>query len=286
MSIGAITATSPSAVFVESQAPPIPTSRTRTSIGASAKATKASTVSSSKKVSGASPTALELGVDEVYERRDLLPRVGDRTVGDRLAVDHDPLREPLEMRAREQAGAQSVRTDEALDHAAGGRLAVRSGDVDDAIRPLRIVEQLEHATGALDAGLNPALALPLQQRRVDAVGPFPVVRSSRCLDPSSPRHGTRLGWRRSRRGRIRRARARRRTDRVPHLRSRVFRDVDAVAVDQHRMVEREGLARDVGCVERRRDGIRVFMASRTAAAGGCGRSRRSRRPCGCPALRG
>ena len=57
MSIGANTATSPSAVLVESHDPPIPTSSTRTSIGASANATKARTVSSSKKVSGASSAA-------------------------------------------------------------------------------------------------------------------------------------------------------------------------------------------------------------------------------------
>ncbi len=56
-SIGANTATSPSALFVESHEPPMPTSSTSTSIGASAKATKASTVSSSKKVSRASSLA-------------------------------------------------------------------------------------------------------------------------------------------------------------------------------------------------------------------------------------
>ena len=51
----------------------------------------------------------ELGVDEVDERRDLVPGVCDGGIGDRLAVDHDPLGEPLEVRAREQAGAQAVR---------------------------------------------------------------------------------------------------------------------------------------------------------------------------------
>ena len=54
MSIGVNTATSPSAVLVESHEPPMPTSSTSTSIGASANATNASTVSSSKNVSGAS----------------------------------------------------------------------------------------------------------------------------------------------------------------------------------------------------------------------------------------
>ena len=54
---GVKTATSPSAVLVESHAPPIPTSTTATSTGASEKATKARTVSSSKNVSGASPAS-------------------------------------------------------------------------------------------------------------------------------------------------------------------------------------------------------------------------------------
>ncbi len=54
-SIGANTATSPSAVFVESHDPPMPTSITATSTGASENATNATAVSSSKKVSGSSP---------------------------------------------------------------------------------------------------------------------------------------------------------------------------------------------------------------------------------------
>ena len=68
----------------------------------------------------------QLGVDEVDERRDLVPRVGDRGVGDGLAVDHDALGEALQMRAREQAGPQAVGAHETLDHAAGRRLAVRA----------------------------------------------------------------------------------------------------------------------------------------------------------------
>ena len=55
--MGVNTATCPSATFVESHSPPMPTSITPTSIGASAKVAKASTVSASKKVSGASPAA-------------------------------------------------------------------------------------------------------------------------------------------------------------------------------------------------------------------------------------
>ena len=113
---------------------------------------------------------LQLCIHELDERLDLVPRVGDRRVGDGLAVDHDPLGETGEMRTREQARSQAVCPHEALDDPARGRLAVRSRDVDDAIGALRVVEQFEHAPRALDAGLHPALALALEQRRVDGVG--------------------------------------------------------------------------------------------------------------------
>ena len=53
--------------------------------------------------------AVELGVDDGDEREDLLPVARDRLVGDGLAVDADALREAVEVRAREQAGAQAGR---------------------------------------------------------------------------------------------------------------------------------------------------------------------------------
>ena len=57
MAIGVKTATSPSATLVESHAPPMPTSSTATSTGASAKAANASTVSTSKNVSRGPPAS-------------------------------------------------------------------------------------------------------------------------------------------------------------------------------------------------------------------------------------
>ena len=54
---GATTETIPSATFVESHEPPIPTSRITTSTGSSAKIAKASTVMDSKNVSFGSPRA-------------------------------------------------------------------------------------------------------------------------------------------------------------------------------------------------------------------------------------
>ena len=49
MEIGVMTATTPSATFVQSSRPPTPTSRTITSTGVSAKTAKAIPVSTSKK---------------------------------------------------------------------------------------------------------------------------------------------------------------------------------------------------------------------------------------------
>ena len=117
----------------------------------------------------------QLGVDEVDEGNDLVPGVCDRGIGHRFAVDHDPLGETLQVRAGEQAGAQAVGADQALDHAARGGLAVRAGDVDDPIGALRIVEQLEHAPGALDSRLHPLFALALEQGVVDGVGAISVA---------------------------------------------------------------------------------------------------------------
>ena len=62
------------------------------------------------------------------------------------------------------------------------------GDVDHPVGPLRVVEQLEHAAGALHARLHPALALSLQQRRVDGVGALPLaIAHRRDLRSGPPR---------------------------------------------------------------------------------------------------
>ena len=55
--IGVKTATCPSATLVESHSPPMPTSSTMTSTGASAKQAKANTVSASKKLRPGAPLA-------------------------------------------------------------------------------------------------------------------------------------------------------------------------------------------------------------------------------------
>lgn len=117
----------------------------------------------------------ELGIDDVDERLDLVPRIRDGLIGDGLAVDHDPLGEALQMWAREQSRAQIVRPQEALDHPRGRRLAVRTRDVHDAVRALRVIEEREDAGGALLARLHPALSGAAQQGLVDGIRPVLVT---------------------------------------------------------------------------------------------------------------
>ena len=99
-----------------------------------------------------------------------------RLVGDRLAVDQDALGEPLEVRAREQAGAQPVRPQQALDHATRRGLAVRAGDVDHRRRAMRVAEELDRTPRRLETRPRRALADPREQRFVDGVGRLAVAR--------------------------------------------------------------------------------------------------------------
>src|SRR5690606_6345999 len=114
--------------------------------------------------------------------------------GDGLAVDHHALGEALEVGAGEEPGAQAMGAHETLDHPAGGRLAVRAGDVHHTVGLLRVVEQLQDAPRALDTRLHPALPLPLEQRRVHGVRTSAVAighrASSRSISSSSARAAT------------------------------------------------------------------------------------------------
>ena len=82
-SIAVKTATSAFATFVESHSPPIPTSKTKTSIGASEKIWKAIAVIASKNVSGCSPiacsfwsTSSRMGLVSEYVSKNLLSSIG------------------------------------------------------------------------------------------------------------------------------------------------------------------------------------------------------------------
>ena len=117
-----------------SQAPPKPTSTTATSTGASANAAYAIAVMISKKVI-LTPSISRL-INECDVRLDLPPDLVEALVGDRLAVDRDPLRHTHHVRAGESAGPQTIGPQQRFDHRSGAALAVRPGQVDDGIHPL------------------------------------------------------------------------------------------------------------------------------------------------------
>ena len=176
MSIGANTATSPSAVLVESHDaahPDLEHEHIDRGIGERDEGEHGEQLEErQRRVAGRG----EFGVDEVDERRDLVPRVGDaasatgspsimiRSVKrSRCGLVNSPVRRPC-ARIR----LSMMRLVEVLPFV--------PGDMHDAVGALRVVEQLEHAPRALDARLHPALALALQQRGVHG-----VVRGSRSL---------------------------------------------------------------------------------------------------------
>ena len=156
------TATVPSAMLVESQVPPMPTSTIATSTGASANAANAMPVSTSKNDIGT-------WLAPVHHRRvrhDLLVQIDEALRVDRLAVQADPLAHGGQVRAGEQPGAQAAGAQQRVDHARGRRLAVRPGDVDDRVGPLRVAEQAREVgdpvQGRIDGVLGPAFRdLPL-----------------------------------------------------------------------------------------------------------------------------
>ena len=112
----------------------------------------------------------ELGVDDADERDDVVPVRNQRAIGDRLAVDHDALVDPLQVRTRHEARAQPVGAQDALGDTARRGLAVGAGDVDDGVRALRVAEHLHGTAGGLEARLRRALADAGEQVGVDAVG--------------------------------------------------------------------------------------------------------------------
>jgi hypothetical protein len=156
-----MTATSPSAVFVESQAahPDFDDRDVHRRVGEGDEGEHREQLEEGE---SASPGCRELGVDEVDERLDLVPGIRDQCILDRLAVDHDALGEALEVRAREQpvrsrGRARSTRSCARSRSCRSCRSRARRGT------SLRVVEEFQHAARALDARLHPLLALPGQQ---------------------------------------------------------------------------------------------------------------------------
>ncbi len=131
--IGVMTATCASATLVASQVPPRPTSTTATSTGASAKAANAIAVSTSK---NDRRTGVP-GVDQVEVGSHVVVRREEPLRLDRPAVEGDPLRHRVQVRAGEPTGPQAELAQQRVDHPGGGGLAVGAGDVHDRCRGLR-----------------------------------------------------------------------------------------------------------------------------------------------------
>ena len=168
---GVTTATAPSAMLVASQVPPSPTSTTATSTGTSAKMAKA--IAGQHLEEG--QLAGLLPVDHGQVGGQLLVGGHEGLGGDGLPVHHDPFPDGGQVRAGEQAGAQAPGAQQALDHPGGRGLAVRAGDVDDRVGPLRVAEDRDErghpVQGRLDGVLGAAgedLALRLAQLVPDA----------------------------------------------------------------------------------------------------------------------
>ena len=154
MATGPTTATTPSRRWWRPRCRRARPPRRATSTGASANAAKAMPVSTSKKDSG---TPWRSSMSRCV-RGNLLVQGDELFRGQGLAVDADPLAHRDQVRAGEAAGAQAALTQQGVDHARGGGLAVGAGDVDDREGALRIAEQADEGgypvQGRLDRRLR------------------------------------------------------------------------------------------------------------------------------------
>ena len=163
--IGVTTATCASATLVASQVPPMPTSTTATSTGASANAAYAIP---DDRLEEAQRVRLG-GVDQMGVRRDVVEGADELLVGQRLAVDADPLVHPLEVGAGEAARAQVEGAQQGVDHPAGRGLAVGAGQLDHRVVQLRVAEELGEGPDPVERRLEPGLR-PAREQGVLGLG--------------------------------------------------------------------------------------------------------------------
>ena len=150
---GVTTATRASATLVASHMPPMPTSITATSTGASAKSAYAMPTMTSKKLIG---TSLPASTICTYGS-DVVVGLDEALGADRLAVEHDPLPDRLQVRAGESADAQAEPAQQLVDHPRRRRLAVGAGHLDDGYRAVRGAEQVDQRADAGQGRVEPAL---------------------------------------------------------------------------------------------------------------------------------
>ena len=153
-----------SATLVASHVPPMPTSTTATSTGASANAAYA--IADDGLEEATAGGAASASTRWVYGATSLKAR-DELLVGQRLAVDADPLVHPLEVGAGEPAGAQVERAQQRVDHPAGRGLAVGAGQVDHRVAALRVAEQLDEGPDPVERRLEPGLRPARQQGVLD-----------------------------------------------------------------------------------------------------------------------
>ena len=106
-------------------------------------------------------------VDDLGVRRDVGERVDEQLLGQRHAVEADPLGHRLQVRAGEAAGPQVEGAQQRVDHTAGGRLAVGAGEVDDRIGPLGVSEQSADGSDPVEGRLETCLGPPAEERALD-----------------------------------------------------------------------------------------------------------------------
>jgi hypothetical protein len=110
---------------------------------------------------------LLLGVDHLDVRPDVVVRLDEPLGGDRGAVEADALGDRLDVRGGVPARTQLEGTEECLDHAGGGGLAVGTGDVDGGVRPLRLAQEVHQRGDPPDRGLQLGLTPAGRQLRLD-----------------------------------------------------------------------------------------------------------------------
>ena len=163
--IGVSTATLASITLVASQAPPIPTSTTAASTGASAKAAYAIATTVSKKESGwscSASTRSMYGATSLKARTNCSSLTGSPSRLIRSVMDS---RWGLVNRPDAQAGGD----DQRLDHPGRRRLAVGAGEVDRRVAPLRVAEHLHERLDAVEGRVEPGLG-PTAEQRVLGLG--------------------------------------------------------------------------------------------------------------------
>ncbi len=106
------------------------------------------------------------GVDQVEVGLDLGERGDEAVVGERLAVQADPLGHPLQVRTGVAADPQTQLAQEGVGHPGRGRLAVGAGHQQHRVRRLRAAQDVEQVPDAIQRGVQSGLGPAPGERRL------------------------------------------------------------------------------------------------------------------------